>query len=159
MVVLLQMFASDPVHNVWGVLGESGGCGGGGCGGGGCGGGGCGGGGCGGGGCAGGCGSGGGGRSSSGPVPTNFSLIESGAGCGTGNHVAACGAGNRDPTDIRPVTSTRYPRKMIITLQDSPRLKCVCDIDIIPVCLNRHNLEPLPVGDYVVRSTYETSYQ
>jgi hypothetical protein len=52
------MFGSEPVSFAWGVLGESGGCGGGGCGGSGCGGGGCGVGGCGGGGC-GTCGGGG----------------------------------------------------------------------------------------------------
>jgi hypothetical protein len=92
-------------------------------------------------------------------LPTNFGLIDSGAGCGSGAHFAACGTGNRDPTDARPAPRTQYHQKQTRFLASSPRLKCISDIDIIPVCLNRHNLPALPVGDYVIRETYETTYQ
>lgn len=176
------MYETDPARSVWGVLGESGGgcgssCGGGGCGGGGCGsgcgggdGGGDGGGGadCGGGAgdCGGGadCGagdcSGGGERRRRSPKAVrNFSKQGAGIGCGAGIHKAACGVGNIDSSDTRRKSTPKYFTKQRIAIENSARCKLVCDIAIIPKCLNMFQLPDAPVSEYIIRAPYDFTYQ
>jgi hypothetical protein len=89
----------------------------------------------------------------------NFSLVGAGAGCGTGAHVAACGSGNKDVTDTRVNRIRVTTRKVNVALAETARQKLLCDVNIIPTCLNRHDLPAAPVGTYVTRYPYITTYR
>jgi hypothetical protein len=123
----------DPSPGVWGGFGHCGGCGGG-CGG----------------------GSGSGGQQKKRP---DLSLVYAGAGCGTGVHTAACGAGSRDPSDNRAPPRLPASAKIIVDLTTTARLTTVCDIDIIPTCLNTFQLRDALVSSYVIRSNYSRNYR
>jgi hypothetical protein len=143
-----------PAKEVWGVLGESGGCGG--CGGG-CGGGDGGGGGgdCGGGGC-----SGFGGRNA---PKMNYMTQGFGALCGEGDYYASCGGENMtDPSDTRPVYSrptvpNARPNAEHSIVENGAHKK-LCDINIFNLCLNKYELNPTGFESVVTESLYFDTY-